>query len=201
MSDEQRVDDLRLLEQSAGGDRQAFDRLADRHSPALGAMMRGILHDDAAADDALQDALLAAWRGASSFRAEASVKTWLFTLARHAAFRVRRQRVGAPAHFAQLDALDALGAAAGWGDTGFDPERAAALTEERATLRAALETLGTDDQEVIALRDLAELTGPEAAEVLEIPLAALKTRLLRARLRLVAAVRHHDQAGRSRHDA
>ncbi|TNF30237.1 MAG: RNA polymerase subunit sigma-24, partial [Deltaproteobacteria bacterium] len=69
------------------------------------------------------------------------------------------------------------------------PEAAAARAEDRARLATALAALAEADREVIALRDLAGLTGPEAADALGLPLAAMKTRLHRARLRLMGQLR------------
>jgi RNA polymerase sigma-70 factor (ECF subfamily) len=187
MSDEEGALDLTLLEAAGRGDRLAFDRLAARHRSRLMAMLSGLLRGDAeAAEDALQDGLLSAWRGAADFRGDASVRTWLVTVCRHAAQKRVRRRAGEPRVH---EPLEVLAVAAGWGDTAFDPERAAALGEDRSRLRAALASLSEEDRDVIALRDLAELSGPEAAAALGLPLATLKTRLLRARLRLVAALR------------
>jgi len=183
------------MRRCADGDRRAFDRLVAAHAPALTAMLRGILHNDAAAEDALQDTLLSAWKGADGFRGDASVKTWLFTLARHCAFRSQHLRAGEPRRFADIDDLGQLGQAAGWGDASFDPERAAALSESRSLLLKALSTLTVEDREVIAIRDLGETSGPDAAAILGVPLATMKTRLHRARLKLVAAVRTSESHG------
>jgi RNA polymerase sigma-70 factor (ECF subfamily) len=187
MSDEKGALDLTLLGNAGRGDRGAFDRLVARHRSALLAMLSGILRGNRpVAEDALQDALLSAWGAAASFRGDASVRTWLATLCRHAAIRRMRRRSGEPAAH---ESLEVLALAAGWGDASFDPERAASLAEDRDRLLTALGSLSDDDREVIALRDLAELSGPEAAAALGLPLATMKTRLLRARLRLLGALR------------
>ena len=88
-----------------------------------------------------------------------------------------------------------LGLEAGWGSN--DPEALAIAAERRETLQGALRTLSSDDQEVLILRDIEGLRGPEAAEILGIGERALKSRLHRARLRLAAALRttsDHDLA-------
>ena len=88
-----------------------------------------------------------------------------------------------------------LGLDAGWGSD--DPEALAIAAERKEILQHALRTLSSDDQEVLTLRDIEGLRGPEAAEVLGIGERALKSRLHRARLRLAAALRktsNHDLA-------
>lgn len=84
-----------------------------------------------------------------------------------------------------------LGVAAGWGETR-DPEALVSAMEDHLRLHQALDSLHPGDREVITLRDLEGLSGPEAAQVLEIPLSNLKTRLHRARLRLLARLREEE---------
>ncbi len=83
--------------------------------------------------------------------------------------------------------LMTLGREAGWGSD--DPEALAIAAERRDTLTRALQALSPGDREVLILRDIEGLSGQEAAEVLAITGAALKSRLHRARLRLARALR------------
>lgn len=80
-----------------------------------------------------------------------------------------------------------LGLQAGWGSD--NPEALALAAERRDTLARALESLSSGDREVLILRDIEGLRGPEAAEVLGLGERALKSRLHRARLRLAVALR------------
>jgi RNA polymerase sigma-70 factor (ECF subfamily) len=83
--------------------------------------------------------------------------------------------------------LPELGEAAGWGDQ--NPEEGALRSERRGCLARALEALGPEEREILVLRELEELTGEETAAALGIGLAAMKSRLHRARLRLAAQLR------------
>jgi len=177
--------DESLIRRASEGDRSVFDTIVERHGPAVFRFARAIARDDVAAEDALQETFLAAWRGASGFRGDATVRSWLLTIARHAIARQRRRRSGEPE---TMEPLETLGALAGWGAED-DPESAAIRTEARTQILRALESLRTDDREIIILRDLEGLSGDEAASVIGIPVAAMKTRLHRARLRLRAAMR------------
>lgn len=83
--------------------------------------------------------------------------------------------------------LMTLGREAGWGSD--NPETLAIAAQRRDTLTRALQTLTPGDREVLILRDIEGLSGQEAAEVLAITGAALKSRLHRARLRLAGVLR------------
>lgn len=107
------------------------------------------------------------------------------TITRNAASRIHRRRVGEPKLHVPLHEL---GESAGWGASD-DPEYLASQEERRALLQRALGTLSEEDRSVIVLRDLEGLAGPESAAVLGLPLPTMKTRLHRARLRLMAALR------------
>ena len=171
--------DTELIRSSATGDRAAFDELVVRHQAAVFRFTRTVASDSTAAEDALQETFLAAWRGAKGFRGESSVRGWLLAIARHAVNRQVRRRVGEPRDFASLDELAEH---AGWGD----PEQVAVQNQTRERLQDALESLSSEDREVLLLRELEGLTGEETASLLQISMEAMKSRLHRARLRLAA---------------
>jgi RNA polymerase sigma-70 factor, ECF subfamily len=166
----------------------------ERHQAAVYRFVRTLGPDPAACEDVLQETFLAAWRSAAAFRGESSARTWLLTIARNAAMRQYRRRMGEPDR-ADLASLDDLGAAAGWGSQ-ITPEAAAIRGEERAAIARALDALDPDDRRVLVLRDLEQMSGEEAANMLGVTLPALKSRLHRARLRLAARLRGETTYGR-----
>jgi RNA polymerase sigma factor (sigma-70 family) len=129
--------DAELMHRAAAGDRAAFDELVVRHAPAMFRFARVITSNDSGAEDALQDAFLGAWRGAGTFRGDASVRNWLLTIVRNAVFRQHRRPVHQPE---DMQSLSDLGVAAGWGDKE-DPEVIALRRESRAVLIDAMEHL------------------------------------------------------------
>jgi RNA polymerase sigma-70 factor (ECF subfamily) len=177
-----RTTDEALLARCAAGDRAAFDQLVDRHGDALFRFTSSHCGSSRDAEDALQDGLLAAWRGASTFRAESSARTWLYQVVLHACRRRSRRRAGEPALHATVDEAEALPS----------PEVAAddraASHQVGAALERALARLPEESREVLLLRDVEGMPGAEAAAVLGIGLAAMKSRLHRARLELKAQV-------------
>ena len=163
-----------------------FDNLVQQHQAAVFRFARSIAADDAAAEDALQETFLAAWRSAETFRGESSVRAWLFAIAHNAVMRQHRRRVDEPK---ETESLSVLGDAAGGGSDD-DPERDMLESERRQIFDRAMRRLGAADREVLLLRDIEGISGEEAAAVIGVPLAAMKTRLHRARLRLAAHVRN-----------
>lgn len=186
-------DDVALLRRAGSGDRDAFDRVVERHQAAVFRFIRTLGPDPVVSEDVLQETFLAAWRGARTFRADSPVRTWLFTIARNTTARQYRRRVGEPERH-DFTGLADLGVAAGWG-TDADPEAIAIQQEQRAAVARALEALDPEDRRVLVLRDLEQLSGEEAADVLGLTLGALKSRLHRARLRFAARLRKETAHG------
>jgi len=173
--------DADLLARARGGDSAALETLVTRYQPVVYRFGLRMCGDADAAGDVLQDTLLSLARSVTTFRGESSLSTWLYTVARRACLKKRRRRALEPARQESLQALtdgdlETLAAA------GPDPEQALSGRETRAALDAALATLKSADREVLVLRDVEGLTAPEVAGVLGVGVAAVKSRLHRARL-------------------
>jgi len=179
------VSDAQLLGRTAGGERTAFDQLVLRYQAIVYRFARAATRTPEQAEDVLQETFLAAFRSAATYRGEASVKSWLLSIARNKVHRLGRPRAGQPDQF---ESLDKLGQRAGWGAEN-DPEAAAMDGERRIQMAAAMGQLRPEDREVLVLRDLEGLPGESVAAMLGIGLAAMKSRLHRARLRFAARLR------------
>ena len=187
MSDPSILEDNELIARAAEGDRDAFAAVVDRHAPAVVRLARAMAPDDATADDVAQEAFLHAFRAAGTYRSDvASVRTWLFAIARNEARRARRTR-RQPVEYVDDGPLMALGLDAGWGHPL--PDEALARAEQAERLAGALVSLRPADREILVLRDLEGLSGETVAGLLALALPAMKSRLHRARLRLLAALR------------
>jgi RNA polymerase sigma-70 factor (ECF subfamily) len=174
--------DESLIVRCADGDREAFDRLVDRHGGALFRFASRSCGARRDAEDAVQDGLLAAWRGAATFRGEASARSWLFQIVLHACRRRSRRRAGEPAVHASMEEAERLA------DGGAGADERAAARQTASALASALAQLPEDAREVLLLRDVEGLEGAEVAAALGIGLAAMKSRLHRARLELKVRV-------------
>ncbi len=184
MSDREAAD-VALLERTVRGDTEALGELARLYGASVLRLARAITGDDAVAAEVTQETFHAALRAAGGYRAErAPVRTWLFAIARNGARRhLRDERTARRGERALLE----LGIAAGWGST--DPESTLARAEEAELLVRAVASLSPADAEVLLLRDVEGLSGEEAARALDLELPTMKSRLHRARLRLLEEVR------------
>ncbi len=184
MQDRHALDDPQLIAAIAAGEREAFALLVERHAAAVHRLALAMTGSAATAEDVSQDVFVSAWRFASTFRG-GSARAWLLTITRNAVHRSRRRRAGQPDHD---DPLDELAVGAGWGKTSTSPDFERAL-ESRELLTRAMERLRDGDREVLTLVDLEGLTLAEGASLLELEIPALKSRLHRARIRFLGAVR------------
>jgi RNA polymerase sigma-70 factor (ECF subfamily) len=167
-----------LLEAAQGGDGEALDALLTQYQPRILRFGMKMCREPAAAQDVLQETLFAAARTLHGFRGASSISTWLFTIARSFCIKSRRRSVFAP-DVVSLDTEAPLARAAA--DTAPDPERALADREVAAALDAAIAALEPGYREVLVLRDVEGLSAAEVAEVTGISVAAVKSRLHRAR--------------------
>ena len=182
--------DQELVRLAAGGDRDAFGRLVDRHQASVFRLARLLAHTPEQAEDILQQAFLSAWTGVRGFRGDASVRTWLLTITRNAALTQRTRQAREPVDPRPIETIAELGLRAGWG--GPTPEEVAIQHEQHDLLAAAFARLADSDREIITLRDLENLSGEETAVLLGLSLPAMKSRLHRARLSLAAVVREES---------
>lgn len=169
--------DAELLAAHVAGDAHAFGQLAERHADRLWTLAYRTLgnRDDAA--DALQDAMISAFRRASSFRGGASVLTWLHRIVVNACLDLlRRKKVRAADPLPEQ--TDHLAAFAHLPD---DPAVAQELRDEVAQ---ALGTLGPDQRSAVVLVDMLGYSVNEAAEMLGCPTGTVKSRCARARAAL-----------------
>jgi len=177
--------DGELLRRTALGDHEAFTGFVGRHQDAVFRFLGSRTGSAADCEDALQETFLAAFRGCESYRGEASARAWILGIARNVSRKMYRRRVGEPEG---MEPLEVLGLQAGWGEPPLSSGFLEAL-EHRDTLEKAMRQLSPEEREILVLRELEGLSGEEAAEVLELSLPAMKSRLHRARLRLAAALR------------
>lgn len=174
--------DRALLAAHLEGDREAFGRLAGRHRQRLWAVAVRTLADAQEAEDAVQDALLAAYRGAAGFRGDALVSTWLHRIVVNACLDRLRRRATRP----QSPLPDSGEPAGGAGPAGGrDP---IAERETAVVVQAALAALPAEQRLALVLVHLQDMPVEQAARVLGIPVGTVKSRCARGRAALAVAL-------------
>jgi len=153
-----------------------------RHNRMLFRTARAILHDDAEAEDALQDAYVLAYQAMGKFRGEAKVSTWLARIvANEALQRLRkRKRRDTIVPIRSSDSLEEINQIPE-GNMSNGPERSAGRAEMRKLLEKRIDALPDAYRPVFMLRAVEELSVEETAEVLNVPAATVRSRFFRAR--------------------
>jgi RNA polymerase sigma-70 factor (ECF subfamily) len=169
-----------LLTAARKGDRAALSTLLERHQQKVFGFGVKMCGDSEDAKDVAQDTLLTMARSVKDFRGDASLSTWLYTVARSFCIKKRRRAKGVPAFHEPLDKVTHENV----GEPAATPEQALLGREARETVAAALDALEPEAREVVVLRDIEELTASEVAEVTGTSVAAVKSRLHRARAAL-----------------
>ena len=166
-----------LLAAAQRGDVTALNSIVCAHRHGVYRYGLRVCRTTEDAEDALQEALWSATRAIQSFRGSASsILSWLFTIIRRECLRLIDRRRDS---MLELDTIEARLIA-----EGLSPEDAVLSSQVSSKIAHALSELEASYREVIVLRDIRELSAPEAAELLGISVEALKSRLHRARAEL-----------------
>ena len=174
-----------LIRRIRDGEHEAFYQLIQPHERRVYATTFAILRNEADAEDAAQEAILKAFKNLRQFRAEARFSTWLIQIAvNEARMRLRKQRTVVMEPIEQKPDDEGNYTPREFADWREIPSAALERKEVRQKLTEALTSLGQIYREVFVLRDVQHLSIAETAKALEISTAAVKTRLLRARLML-----------------
>ncbi|MBP5876976.1 RNA polymerase sigma factor SigM [Streptomyces scabiei] len=184
-ADHSDVSDQDLLARHVAGDPDAFGELVRRHRDRLWAVALRTLGDREEAADAVQDALVSAYRAAHTFRGQAAVTTWLHRITVNAC--LDRARKAASRKTSPVDDTERL-------EQLLEPHESASAPAERNDLhRQLLEALGTlpkDQRAALVLVDMQGYPVAEAARILDVPTGTVKSRCARGRARLLPLLTH-----------
>ena len=178
-----RGEEASILTELKSGSEEAYAWLIERfHQPVYGLVYR-MLNDPADAADTTQEVFLKVFRGMRRFQGEASLKTWIYRIAIHEASNHRRwwfRHKGRETSMEQ-EAARASALRETLVDPGQSPFENAAQEEVRAKVEAELRQVPEPYRSTVILRDIEGLSYEEIAEILEISLGTVKSRLMRGR--------------------
>ena len=171
------MEEKELIRRCRQGDEAAFEALIRLHEKQVYTLCRRMCRDENDALEAAQDTFLAVWRGIGSFRADAAFSTWLYRLASNACLDLlRREKRHAGA--ASLDDPDAP---LDPPDPSPQPEEAAERAETRRMVREGLLSLPEHYRQALILREMEQLSYAEIAQIAQLDVGTVKSRISRAR--------------------
>jgi len=175
------LQDSILIERTLAGQNECFAVLMNRHMTAVRGRVKSMVRNKSDEDDLVQETFLKAWRHLSSFRSDASFRTWISRVATNEVLqqyrRDRRTPIGPGG--AGLDAC---------ASQAESPHEVLVRVQARQTIRAAVANIPEKYRQVLILRDLDELTTREAARRLQSSTPLVKSRLFRARQMLLTSI-------------
>lgn len=190
-----REDEPALITAAKAGDAGAFEELVSRYDRKIFRLAENITKNREDAEDAMQEAFLKAYAHLKEFHGESRFYTWLVRIAMNEALmRLRTRRPGQVSLDEPVETGDDF-MPREVQDWGPGPEKRYAQIEMQNILADAIEKLHPAFRTVFLLRDMEELSTEETAETLGLSIPAVKSRLLRARLKLRQRLDRHFRQG------
>src|SRR5712691_5341787 len=176
--------DAELVAITNAGDSRGFDELVRRYRDRVYRLCTKILRHEEDAAEALQDAFLSAYRGLPRFKSESTFSTWLYRIATNASLMKLRRRRPGHVSYEQSQSLQPDAEPLAIPDWSAQPLEELLDGETRDLLGREVDQLPPNEREVFVLRDIMEQSNADVAQELGLSVAAVKSRLHRARLHL-----------------
>jgi RNA polymerase sigma-70 factor (ECF subfamily) len=174
------IGDAECVKRVQRGDANSFEILLQRHQKATFNLVYRLLGDYDEAAEVAQEVFLSAYKSIRQFRGDANFSTWLYRIAfNHASTRRKSLNIAHQRHI-PLDGIEIIG------DGAVDPAKSLEQKEIQERVQQALNGLDHDDAIIILLRDLQDVPYEEVAQMLDVPVGTVKSRLHRARQALKA---------------
>ena len=176
------VTDAELLDRARTGDSDAFGQLVDRHRGAVYRAALAVLRSHADAEDAAQDAFVAAYRHLDRFRGDSAFRTWLLTIAWREAINRRRRLLARWRRVVERPELnDADDLMTSTPSTDRTPEQLAHDRELRRQIRRAIEALTPTLRDTLLLAQSGDYSYEEIGAIVGAPVGTIKWRVSEAR--------------------
>ena len=177
--------DIQLVQAAQHGDKHAFAQLVERYEQRVYNLARKMMRDPQDAEDVLQETFLSVYRNLGNFHGDSSFSTWLYRIATNASLmKIRARKEPTLSLDEPIESEDSNSLPREIVDWAITPEEALLNGETRGQMDAAITALPETLRAVFVLRDIEGLSVQETADVLNISVPNVKTRLHRARLLL-----------------
>ena len=182
-------DERSMIERASGGDPEAFNRLMEVHERRMYAVAPRMCANREDAQDCLQEAMLRVYRAIGSFKGESSFSTWLYRITMNTCLDELRRRKNK-----QSTSLDDL-LDEGWApsDDRSSPEKHAVRVETARALQQTIQELPEDMRAAVVLRDIQGYSYEEIAQILDINVGTIKSRISRGREKLREKLRQRPE--------
>ena len=177
--------DSELVEDLKRGDAKAFTELVDRHHAKVYQLALKLTRNETDAEDVMQETFLRVYNRIATFRGEAAFSSWLYRIAANACFaKLGERRKHEHADIDDVFPDAERGLAPTVSDWSRQPDSVLLSSEALGVLDKAISELPEDFRMVVVLRDIQGLSNAQVADILDLTVAAVKSRLHRARLHL-----------------
>lgn len=171
------ANDAALVQRLKNGERRAFEEFLDQYGPRVQSLARRFAHCGADAEDLTQEIWIDLFQNVAGFRGEAKLETWIYRVALNHCLRWREKQGREPqrrddngAKATEMPSRDASG----------DPQRRFAQSELSREVSRAMNDLSELHREIVELHELHELSYAQCAQILQIPIGTVKSRLSNA---------------------
>ena len=188
-TDRESIPDKDLLSAVIEGDLDSFDVLVDRYKNRLMNFVFRFVKDYDVSEDIVQETFLRVFRKRRDYKAIANFSTWIFTIAGNLAKSELRRRKRW--RFLSIDAANEGEKSFELPDTGRKPDRNAAIRMFDESIQEAIDSLKDKYKEALILRDIEGLSYQQIAEIMEVPVGTVKSRVNRARMKLQKKLKSH----------
>lgn len=173
--------DEELVRRAQADDDRAFGELVSRYETKVFSLALKMVRNPEDAEDVLQDTFLRAYRGIKSFKGNSTFSTWIYRItANSALMRLRKKQLPT----VSIEDADERETPVNIADWSPGPVEQLLSQELQRVMDEAIEALPAEFRQVFVLRDIEEMSNAEAAEILDLSVAAVKSRLHRARLKV-----------------
>ncbi|QJQ04709.1 RNA polymerase sigma factor RpoE [Undibacterium piscinae] len=181
MTTEREIDQL-LVERVQHGDKKAFELLVSKYQRKLMRLVSRLVHDQAEAEDVVQEAFIKAYRALANFRGDAAFYTWLYRIGINTAKNhlVSQGRRAPTSTDADIEEAETFVDADGLKDMN-TPESLLASKQIAATVNSAMMSLPEELRNAISLREIEGMSYEEISEVMSCPIGTVRSRIFRAR--------------------
>lgn len=184
------IGDAECVRRVQQGDTDSFEVLVRRHEKAIFNLVYRLLGNYDEAAEVAQEVFLSAFRSIHQFRGEANFSTWLYRIGlNHASTRRKSLQTSQQRHI-PLDGTEVIAEGA------VDPAKNVEHKEIQQRVQQALNSLDPEDARIVLLRDLQDIPYEDVAQMLDIPVGTVKSRLHRARQALKTSLAPYFHANR-----